>query len=102
MEATLLSDHSPVVLHQTVQQLLAESAADLDAETCVLPSGAGHDAQHLSRLGPTGMLFIPCRDGLSHNPAEHCDLDDGSLRSFANMRSAVAGSRANLLVGAGP
>ncbi len=81
MEATLLSDHSPVVLHQTVQQLLAEAAAALRAETCVLPSGAGHDAQHLSRLGPTGMLFIPCRDGLSHNPAEHCDLDDIVLAS---------------------
>ena len=33
-------------------------------------SGAGHDACYLSRVAPTAMIFIPCVDGVSHNPAE--------------------------------
>ncbi len=72
---------SVVVLHQTVQDELAAAATELYTDTCLFQSGAGHDAQHLSRLGPTGMIFTPCRDGLSHNPREHCDLDDIVLAS---------------------
>ncbi|MDC8801986.1 M20 family metallo-hydrolase [Halomonas pacifica] len=42
-------------------------------------SGAGHDAVYVSRVAPTSMIFIPCRDGISHNEAEyatpeHCAL----------------------------
>ena len=33
-------------------------------------SGAGHDACHVALRAPTGMIFVPCRDGLSHNEAE--------------------------------
>jgi beta-ureidopropionase / N-carbamoyl-L-amino-acid hydrolase len=36
-----------------------------------LPSGAGHDAQMLARVCPTGMVFVPSRAGVSHNPAEY-------------------------------
>jgi N-carbamoyl-L-amino-acid hydrolase len=35
-----------------------------------LPSGAGHDAQMMARLCPTGMIFVPSVKGLSHNVAE--------------------------------
>ena len=35
-----------------------------------LPSPAGHDARYLHYYCPTGMLFIPCRGGISHNEAE--------------------------------
>ena len=35
-----------------------------------LPSGAGHDAVALSAICPVAMLFVPCKDGISHNPAE--------------------------------
>jgi len=34
-------------------------------------SGAGHDAVYVSRVAPTAMIFIPCRDGISHNEAEY-------------------------------
>lgn len=39
-------------------------------------SGAGHDAITMSRLGPVTMLFVRCRDGISHNPAESIDEPD--------------------------
>jgi N-carbamoyl-L-amino-acid hydrolase len=38
-----------------------------------LPSGAFHDAQFLVPLCPTGMIFIPCRNGVSHHPAEYSE-----------------------------
>ena len=39
-------------------------------------SGAGHDAMIVARVAPVGMLFIPCRNGVSHNPAEWASEDD--------------------------
>src|SRR4029078_8924610 len=34
-------------------------------------SGAGHDAAYVSRVAPAAMIFVPCRDGISHNEAEY-------------------------------
>jgi allantoate deiminase len=39
-------------------------------------SGAGHDAVVLSRLTPVAMLFVRCREGLSHHPREHVSTAD--------------------------
>ena len=36
-----------------------------------MPSGAFHDAQFLVPLCPSGMIFVPCRDGVSHHPSEY-------------------------------
>ena len=41
-----------------------------------MPSGAGHDAQHLVKICPTGMIFVPCERGISHNEAENAKPDD--------------------------
>jgi allantoate deiminase len=41
-----------------------------------LVSGAGHDAMIMAALAPTAMLFIRCRHGISHNPAEHVEVAD--------------------------
>ena len=41
-----------------------------------LPSGAGHDAAPLSGIAPIAMLFVRCRDGVSHNPAESVTKED--------------------------
>jgi N-carbamoyl-L-amino-acid hydrolase len=41
-----------------------------------LPAGAGHDAQMLARVCPSGMIFVPSVGGISHNPAEHTDPSD--------------------------
>ena len=39
----------------------------------LMPSGAGHDAGAMASAVPTGMLFVPSRDGVSHSPLEHTD-----------------------------
>jgi N-carbamoyl-L-amino-acid hydrolase len=38
-------------------------------------SGAGHDACYVARVAPTAMVFVPCRDGISHNEAEFCSRE---------------------------
>ncbi|PON89256.1 Allantoate deaminase [Trema orientale] len=49
--------------------------AEIQSELPVLMSGAGHDAMAISHLTKVGMLFVRCRGGISHSPAEHV-LDD--------------------------
>jgi allantoate deiminase len=50
-----------------------------------LVSGAGHDAMVMAALCPTSMLFIRCKDGISHNPAEHVDAADVDIALQAMM-----------------
>jgi beta-ureidopropionase / N-carbamoyl-L-amino-acid hydrolase len=52
-----------------------------------MPSGAGHDAQMLARMCPTGMIFVPSVKGISHNPAEFTEASD--LEAGANILLAV-------------
>jgi allantoate deiminase len=73
LSAELLSDQSPVVLHNALQDVLASAARSLDVPFCVMPSGASHDAAHIAKIAPAGMLFIPCRGGVSHAPDEWAD-----------------------------
>lgn len=44
-----------------------------------LPSGAGHDAGIMAKHCPAGMIFLRCKDGISHNPAESISADDAEL-----------------------
>jgi N-carbamoyl-L-amino-acid hydrolase len=48
-----------------------------------MTSGAGHDAQMIARICPAAMIFVPSRDGISHNPREH--TDDASLIAGAQV-----------------
>jgi len=41
-----------------------------------MPSGAGHDGMAMSRLTAFGMLFVRCKDGISHSPQESVEIDD--------------------------
>ncbi|MBS0560458.1 MAG: hydantoinase/carbamoylase family amidase [Proteobacteria bacterium] len=47
------------------------AAAALECRHALMPSGAFHDAQFVSRVAPAGMVFVPSRAGISHNPAEY-------------------------------
>lgn len=46
-------------------------------------SGAGHDAIYMARLCPSGMIFVPCKDGISHNEIEYASPED--LEAGANV-----------------
>jgi len=62
-----------------LQDALAASVTELGHMAVRLPSGAGHDAQVMARLCPAAMLFVRCRGGISHNPAEFASVADMGL-----------------------
>jgi len=73
----------PVVFDERIVSLVEQRAHDLGSSVMRMPSGAGHDAQMLARICPTGMIFVPSVRGISHNPAEHTEPAD--LEFGANL-----------------
>jgi hydantoinase/carbamoylase family amidase len=59
-----------VLTDPRLRDVIDEAAGGLGFPTAELPSGAGHDAQHMAALGPIGMIFVPSIGGVSHSPAE--------------------------------
>ncbi len=53
---------------------LREAAQELNVTTRDILSQAGHDAYYMSRIAPTALIFSPCKDGITHNEAEHIEL----------------------------
>ena len=60
----------------TLTERLAQAVQALGYPLLVLPSGAGHDGVAISALTPIAMLFVRCKGGISHNPAESVDEAD--------------------------
>ena len=71
----IAQDH-PVAMHPAMIREIEGAVKAVDVEYMTMPSGAGHDAMHWADVVPTGMIFIPCREGISHNPAEYTEMDD--------------------------
>jgi len=57
-------------------EAIEAAAAELGLKTMRLPSGAGHDAQMMAKIGPIGMIFVPSVDGISHSPKEFTRWQD--------------------------
>ena len=66
-----LARFEPVAFDPGVVDRVEAAAVARGLSVRRLPSGAGHDAQMLARVCPTGMVFVPSRGGVSHNPAEY-------------------------------
>jgi N-carbamoyl-L-amino-acid hydrolase len=56
--------------HPDCVDAVARAAARLGYSNMPAVSGAGHDAVYMAQLAPSGMIFIPCKDGISHNEIE--------------------------------
>ena len=76
-----ISHVAPTACADAVRTAIADTARALGLATRDLPSGAGHDGVFVSRLGPVGMIFTPCRDGRSHAPEE--DMEPGQAHDGA-------------------
>lgn len=83
IERRVTADFDPVDFDASVIALIEDTARGLGHSVRRMPSGAGHDAQMLARVCPTGMIFVPSANGLSHNVAEHTDPAD--LEAGANV-----------------
>lgn len=66
----------PAILDEDIKGFLAKSAEELGLSYKFMPSGAGHDAQNMAKITPTGMIFIPSKDGISHSPKEFSTIED--------------------------
>lgn len=76
LEVEELSFEWEVNLNEGIQNLIEESCKELNHSYKYMVSGAGHDANPLSKITPSGMIFIPSKDGISHSPLEWSDWDD--------------------------
>ncbi len=72
-------------LLRITRQLCDEKAIDYE----IMPSGAGHDAMQMAKITPAGMIFIPSRRGISHNPLEWTDPDDIALGAQLLMETMI-------------
>jgi N-carbamoyl-L-amino-acid hydrolase len=63
----------PVEFSPLVIEAVERAASEQGSSHMRLPSGAFHDAQFVVPVCPTGMIFVPCRKGISHNPAEYSE-----------------------------
>lgn len=63
----------PTDFHPTCIDALRRAAERLNLPHMDIISGAGHDAKYLAQICPTAMVFIPCKDGISHNEIEAAD-----------------------------
>jgi N-carbamoyl-L-amino-acid hydrolase len=66
----------PAFMDQKVQGVIEGAAKGLGLSTKHLPSGAGHDAQYMAQIAPSGMIFVPSVDGISHSPKEYTKPED--------------------------
>jgi hydantoinase/carbamoylase family amidase len=71
-----IANEQAVILDQNVIRDLKEAAKISNLSFTEIASGAGHDAMNMAAKWPTGMIFIPCKDGKSHHPHEYAEISD--------------------------
>jgi N-carbamoyl-L-amino-acid hydrolase len=83
---------APTDFDLTVIDLVRAKANELKLSNMDMPSGAGHDAMHIAKLCPAGMLFVPCERGISHNESENAAPSDlaAGTRVLVEVLEALA------------
>jgi allantoate deiminase len=76
VEWSVVQETSAVACASGLTDLLSEAVAGAGHRVERLPSGAGHDAAVMAAIAPVAMLFVRCKGGISHNPAEAVELAD--------------------------
>ncbi len=88
LEWHIVQETPAVPCDPTLTRLMRKAVALHEDEVIALPSGAGHDAAEMAQLCPVSMLFVRCKDGISHNPAESVRLIDVS-KSIAVLQDFI-------------
>lgn len=87
----------PAPTDPRLRRLIDESAKELRLTTKLMPSGAGHDAQDMTRLGPVAMIFIPSVGGISHSPKEFSKPQDIANGANVLLGTVMKVDRGNLM-----
>ncbi len=80
----------PALTDERVRRLVSTAATELGLKHMSMPSGAGHDAQDLARLTPTGMIFVPSAGGISHAPKEYTSPEQMARGVDVLLRTILA------------
>ncbi|KAL4912692.1 hypothetical protein BDW62DRAFT_216120 [Aspergillus aurantiobrunneus] len=91
LEWTVDTDSPAVKFHPDCIQSIKTAADGLlgGRAWMEMTSGAGHDSVYTSRHCPTAMIFVPCRDGVSHHPTEYCTPEDCATGTQVLLDSVV-------------
>ena len=78
-------------VQQSAEAVVADDASVADSKSLVrtIMSGAGHDSVFTSKRVPTSMIFVPCRDGLSHHPEEYCSAGDCATGASVILQAVI-------------
>jgi allantoate deiminase len=79
VETRIYQEIPATALDPGITAAVREAIAACGMEVLELSSGAGHDAMMMAKLCPAGMIFLRCKDGVSHNPAESITTDDADV-----------------------
>ena len=97
VELQRVSYYPPCPFHPDCVDAVRAATAKLGYSTMDVVSGAGHDAIYVARLAPAGMIFVPCKDGISHNEIE--DAQPGHLEAGCNVLLHAMLKRAGIAEG---
>lgn len=87
-------DNAATSLDPNVIEIIAAAIQECGQQPIRLPSGAGHDAGVMAKHCPSGMIFLRCKDGISHNPAESISVEDADLSVRALLETVRGLDRA--------
>ena len=93
-EFTNISINPTVEFNQDCVAIVRQSADSLGYSHRDIVSGAGHDACQVNKVAPTGMIFIPCEGGLSHDEAENTTPEHVSAGADVLLNSVMASAGA--------
>jgi beta-ureidopropionase / N-carbamoyl-L-amino-acid hydrolase len=86
----------PAPTDERLRRIITEAAGSLGLTHRLMPSGAGHDAQAMARIAPTGMIFVPSVGGISHSPKEFTASRDMANGANVLLRTILAIDRGAL------
>jgi N-carbamoyl-L-amino-acid hydrolase len=86
----------PAPTDERLRKIIAKAADSLGLSHKLMPSGAGHDAQEIARIAPTGMIFVPSVGGISHAPKEFTSQEDMANGANVLLQTVLAIDRGEL------
>jgi allantoate deiminase len=79
LSAETYYESSATAMDKRVVAIVLDAIKAVGAGPISLASGAGHDAMAIAQRWPAAMMFVRCKDGISHNPAEHITREDADI-----------------------
>ncbi len=88
-----IAGYEPTPMDEGLRASLRQSIEAEGYRAIELTSGAGHDAINVAKIAPAAMLFVRCKDGISHNPAESITTEDAeaAIRVMSRFLDAMSG-----------